>query len=245
MNFYNMDFHQRRASLLKPFLVAGFVLLASVWPAAAGVTVYAEGAYTDSDLVVYIYADIDDAAVCSAGVKLAYNSSVLTMTHAEKNEAVWFFGNGSTNYPYMNPKDVGDGVIFICGKLDSNNPTAGVSGNRVLLGKVTFNIKGAPINTPVANPESYFGISLGLGRGGDFANFVTVTGTEIDDSVDFVSKGIIVRERGDANADGLITNSDFIAIRNLMNDNIYKVYADCNNDNVVTNSDFICVRNKI
>jgi hypothetical protein len=40
---------------------------------AAGVDVYAEGAYTDTDLVVYIYAKINGGTVLrSAGVKLTY-----------------------------------------------------------------------------------------------------------------------------------------------------------------------------
>lgn len=238
--------YKTRGGWLLAFLVAGLVFLASVLPAAAAVTVYAEGAYTDSDLVVYVYADIDTDAICSAGVKLTYDNAVLTVATAEKNEDVWYMGDGSTNHPYMNPEDAGDGVIVICGKLDTSAPTAGVIGDRVLLGKVTFtrNDGGATPPDP-AVAEQYFGISVELGRGGDFANFVTTTGTELDDSVDFSTVGAIVRERGDANGDGYITNSDFIAVRNFMNANTYCVYGDCNNDTYMTNSDFICIRNKM
>jgi len=234
-----------------------------VLPAAAAVTVYAEGAYTDSDLVVYIYADITTDAICSAGVKLSYNNTVLTVASAEKNDAVWFMGAGAPGHPYMNPEDAGDGVIVICGKLDTNNPTVGVIGDRVLLGKVSFNIVGAPITTPVTDPEGFFGISVGLGRDEPFANFVTTGGVELDADAEPVAftgatvrergdaaepvafTGATVRERGDANADGYITNSDFIAVRNFMNANLYCVYGDCNNDTYITNSDFICIRNKM
>ena len=226
------------------FLVAAMVMvLAFALPAAAAVTVYAEGAYTDSDLVVYIYADIDTDAICSAGVKLTYDNTVLTVAAAEKNDDVWYMGDGTTNETYMDPEDVGDGVIVICGKLDTADPTAGVMDSRVLLGKVTFNIVGAPITTPVADPEAHFGISVELGRGGDFANFVTVAGTEIDDAVVF--DGAIVRERGDANASGDITSADMFKIRSLLGSGEYIVYADCNGSGDITGADMFCVRSKL
>lgn len=226
------------------FLVAAMVMvLAFALPAAAAVTVYAEGAYTDSDLVVYIYADIDTDAICSAGVKLTYDNTVLTVAAAEKNDDVWYMGDGTTNETYMDPEDVGDGVIVICGKLDTADPTAGVMDSRVLLGKVTFNIVGAPITTPVADPEAHFGISVELGRGGDFANFVTVAGTEIDDAVVF--DGAIVRERGDATADGAIDTRDLRALRQMIGTNDYPCYADCTGDGALDTRDIRCLRSKI
>jgi len=55
----------------------------------------------------------------------------------------------------------------------------------------------------------------------------------------------IVAERGDANADSVITNSDMFAVRQFLIDNTYKVFADCNNDGVLTNSDMFCIRGKL
>ncbi len=66
-------------------IVVVVALLTSGLTASAAVDIYAEGAYTDSDLVVYIYADIDTDAVCSAGVKLTYDSGVVSVVSAEKN----------------------------------------------------------------------------------------------------------------------------------------------------------------
>jgi len=237
-------------------MVAFLVLLIFALPAAAAVSVYAEGAYTADDLVVYIYADIDTDAICSAGVKLTYDSGVLSYSDvtpddnpiAEKNDEVWFMGDGSTNYPYMNPEVADGNVVFICGKLDtstSTSPTDGVIGGRVLLGKVTFSIKDAPIETPVDNPETTFGISVELGRGGDFANFVTTGGDKLDGSVDFTSIGTIVRERGDANASGEITSADMFKIRSMLASEEYIVYADCNDSGEITSADMFCVRSKL
>lgn len=128
--------------IVKRFFVFCFVLLAAIQltpvTALADVNVFAEGAYTASELVVYIYADttVNTASVLrSAGVKLTYDDSLLTVVAAEKNEDVWSLGNES----YMEPdtETAGEAVIIL-GKLDTEAPTEGVSGNRVLLGKVSF-----------------------------------------------------------------------------------------------------------
>jgi hypothetical protein len=209
----------------------------------AGVSVYAEGAYTDSDLVVYVYADIDSEALCSAGVKVTYNSAVLSPASAEKNGAVWYMGDGTNNYPYKDPEDTGDGIVILCGKLDVNAPAAGVIGERILLGKIIFNRTddGA---TPVSNPEDYFGISLALGYGGDFANFVTVSGTELDDSADFSTYGVVVRERGDANADSQINVQDISSVGYVISHGAKvppEPWKDCNGDETINVQDISCI----
>ena len=246
-----MNSYKMRGAWLLAFLVAGLLFMAAVLPAAAAVTVYAEGAYTDSDLVVYIYADITTDAICSAGIKLSYDNTVLTVASAEKNDAVWFMGAGGPDHSYMNPEDAGDGVIVICGKLDTNNPTVGVIGDRVLLGKVTFTRKVDFSMPGVNDPEGFFGISVGLGRDEPFANFVTTGAVELDADADPVPSepvaftGATVRERGDANGDGNINVADYIAIRNNINATIFPPYMDCNVDGAINVADYICVRNKI
>lgn len=235
-------FTERHILLFITIAMIALVVSASALKASAAVTVYAEGAYTENDLVVYVYADIDTEALCSAGVKLFFNNTYLVLNRAEKNEDVWSMGDGLSNHPYMNPENVGDSVIFICGKLDTNAPTAGVLGDRVLLGTVSFTRNdGGP--TPVADPESYFGITLALGRGGSYVNFATSSGTPMDGSVDFTTKGVIVRERGDANLDGIITNLDIFAVKDAKS-GPYNVIADCNADEVISNLDIFCVKDK-
>ena len=209
---------------------------------ASALDVYAEGAYTDSDLVVYIYADIDTNVV-SFGVKLSYDNTKLAVTSAQKNEAVWYMGDGNNNYAYADPEVGTSGVVIIGGKLDINDPTAGVVGNRVLLGTVTFSRKDAndPYSDP-SGPESYFGIGIELGKPDPYVNFASTAGDPMDSSVGFSAK---IRQRGDANGDGMFTNLDFFAVKNMMDNNQYSVIADCNRDHVLTNLDFFCIKDKI
>lgn len=232
-------------SLGKIFRVAVLLALIGIVfvPVSAfALNVYAEGAYTDSDLVVYIYADIDTNVV-SFGVKLSYDNTKLAVTSAQKNEAVWYMGDGNNNYAYADPEVGTSGVVIIGGKLDINDPTAGVVGNRVLLGTVTFSRTDTndPYSDP-SGPESYFGIGIELGKAHPYVNFASTDGDPMDQNVTFSA---IIRERGDANGDGVFTNSDFLAVRTFMNNNQYSVLGDCNHDGVMTNSDFLCIRGKI
>lgn len=232
------------------FFVASALMPVALF--AADVDVYAEGAYTASDLVVYIYADTTGSTTTvlrSAGVKLTYKTYELTFDSAEKNESVWFLGTD----PYMDPENtiVGDDgeVVIVLGKLDTDDPAAGVSGDRVLLGKVTFTREGSSM--PFAPT-----LALGLGKTGDFANFVD-TGVpanvlDDDDPASITFGSMTVRERGDANADGSVTPADIIAVRNAYYGDMplgCEAAADCNDDSSdiypnVTPADMICIRNK-
>ena len=222
--------------------VTCFVLTwASVFVAPVlALDVYAEGAYTDTDLQVYLYADItpgDVPPLVSYGVKMTYSSN-LTVTNAEKNEKIWYMGDGTTsgNKAYMNPDTSNAGeIIFIGGKLDTANPTAGVSGNRVLLGKAVFS---RIDTTPVS-------ITLELGRDGNYANFVGNDKTPLDGDVVFKCT---LGERGDANLDGSVTPADMIAIKNAFYGGAPliapTIIADCNGDGSITPADMICIKNK-
>lgn len=203
----------------------------------ASVSVYAEGAYTDSDLKLYIYADITEGPILSFGVKVAYPSS-LTYSSATKNDSVWYFGNGSAEYDYMNPEDSDSGVVIIGGKLDTSNPTEGVEGNRVLLGTVTFTHSGVTDFSGVS-------VTYGRGTGGDsdtFKNFVDVEGGVVDGSVTFSSE---IHERGDANANGEISTADYIMIRNNVGSTDVPPWMDCNDSGDISTADYICIRNKM
>jgi hypothetical protein len=199
---------------------------------AADVDVYAEGAYTDTDLVIYLYADINVGPILSFGVRVNYPTG-LTYSDFTKNDGVWYFGDGGADYPYMDPEDDGTGVVFIGGKLDTNTPTAGVNGTRVLLGTLTFTHSGV---------TDFSGVTMDLGRGGDYANFVDTVGNVKDGAG--VSFAMTIRERGDANIDGFLTSADMFAIRSKLG-GPYEVWADCNGDNFLTSADMFCVRNKL
>jgi hypothetical protein len=202
----------------------------------ADVDVYAEGAYTDTDLVLYIYADITQP-ILSFGVKVNYPGN-LTYSSATKNEDVWYFGDGSTNHPYMDPEVEDSGVVIIGGKLDTGAPTAGVTGTRVLLGTVTFTHSGI---------TDFSGVTLTYGRGdgtGDYKNFVATDGTVKDGTADGVGFAVEIHERGDANGDGSISTADYIMIRNNIDSSEAPLWIDCNDDGDISTADYICVRNK-
>ena len=227
----------------KGLIVLGFatLLCSALIPAtsfAADVDVYAEGAYTATDLVIYIYADINTGAILSFGVKVSYPST-LTFSSATKNEAVWFFGDGTTNHPYMDPADDGSGVVIIGGKLDTAAPTAGVTGSRVPLGTVTFTHGGI---------TDFSGVTLTYGRGdgtGTYKNFVGTDGTVFDSAdASGVVFNVTIAERGDANADGNFDVNDFLRLKGLMGATDFPPYADCNNDQKIDVNDFLCLKNK-
>lgn len=234
------------------FLVFGFALFAVIQLssviALADVNIFAEGAYTTDELVVYIYADTTvnmPTELRSAGVKLTYDMDELTLTSCEKNDTDWFLGSES----YMEPDTSTAGeAIIILGKLDTDNTSTGVSGDRVLLGKASFTHSGL----------TSFTLGLNYGKRGDetppgsgiysFKNFVDTKtpANALDDTASMLFGTIIVAERGDANADGSINISDVTEIRRMVFNEIPKTcYADCDENSEVNISDVTCIRNKV
>jgi hypothetical protein len=249
---------------------------------AADVEVYAEGAYTsaanageDEDLLeVYIYADINVSQVLSFGVKLAYNPSELRARSAEKNvifpansghppytsnPALWELGDDVANKdrPLPDYTTYSDAVIIIGGKLNESTPTAGVTGDRVFLAKVTFEPADESVPIPTAPVLS---LTYAVGNGADaYKNFVRYDevdgeGVVIDSAdsngvyfrpVNVTAPALDIARRGDANADGFVTSADMFSIRNLLSGSTYKAFADCNADGFITSADMFCVRNKM
>ena len=67
-------------------------------------------------------------------------------------------------------------IVFIGGKLDINDPTAGVTGDKILLGHISFQ----------RNNSNIPAFSLTYGRDGAYKNFVTTGNLILDDQVDGV-----------------------------------------------------------
>lgn len=216
--------------------VCGLLLVGAGKSPAADVDVVAEGAYTETDAVVEVYANITPA-ILSYGIKLTYDTGQLTVTSAVKNESIWYLGDGASgNKAYMNPDTGTPGqVIIIGGKLDTANPTAGVTGQRVLLGKVTFSRTGT--TAPVLN------LTYAKDPATGYANFVATNGTVLDNSS--VSFAVRFFERGDANGSGRITPLDINAVKSYIGAATFPVYADCNGDGRITPLDINCVKSKI
>lgn len=202
---------------------------------AADVDVYAEGAYTDTQLDIYIYADINTSPILSFGVRVNYPAG-LTFASAAKNETVWYLGNGSAISQYMEPENDGTGVVIIGGKIDTADPLAGVTGTRVLLGKVHFTHSGM---------TDFSGVSITYGRGdgtGSYKNFVSTSAAVYDGGG--VGFSTAIHERGDGNGDGVITSADMFSVRSSLG-GPYIVWKDCNADDVLTSADMFCVKSKL
>jgi len=179
-------------------LFAIFIIISSQNVFAAEVEVYAEGAYTATDLVVKIYTNIDtDYPLTSAGVELTYDNSKLTFISAEQNTAEWYFGTTILKHPHQEPQDSGAGVIFLCGKIDSSNPVFGATGTRKLIGKATFLRNETSL--PVDSPETYFNMDLGLGivrtAPDKFTNFVTTSKVVLDNTAHIDMSNVIIRQQ--------------------------------------------------
>lgn len=219
----------------------------------ASVTLYAEGAYTDDNLKVYVYADVTPGApIVSFGVKLTYDSSEVSILNLpsgtqslERNQGVWFFGDpDGTTYdtPSAGPdvnEDTSGGpssMVFVGGKIDSRTSAVqGVEGNRVLLGIVTFQRMNAGV-VPTVGIE--------LGKAAPYENFVELDGGLLDGTISTPESASIF-ERGDANGSGDITSADMFKIKSMLGSEIYVVYADCNDSGDITSADMFCVRSKL
>jgi hypothetical protein len=80
-----------------------------------------------------------------------------------------------------------------------------------------------------------------------FANFVTTSGTVLDAAADGVSYSVIIRERGDANADGDVNPVDMTAVKKAYYSNASLPCwpaADCNADENVDPVDMTCIKKK-
>jgi hypothetical protein len=230
------------------FILAALVLLMLPGAAlAADVDVFVEGAYNAQYLDVYIYATINADNLCSYGVKLGFTTDTNKLAtpvaaNISKNDAAWYFGTTADKKAYMDPAIASGTITFIGGKLDTTAPTAGVTGTRVLLGSVRFTRAEGSLGLGTT-AESYFGVTAALGKASPYDNFVTTAGTVKDGAgVSFTAK---VRERGDANGDGSINSTDYVAVRNLIGTTNPPPYADCNLDGSVNSTDYVCIRNKI
>lgn len=174
-------------SIAALIIILVLVTLSCVKALAATVDVYGEGEYTQDNIILSVYADINSENLISYGVKVIYNPDELSVVKAEKNESVWYFGNESIKHPYVDPDTSTPGeVVIIGGKLNIDAPTAGVSGKKVLLGKVNFNRKTDSLPT----------IALSLGKSNNYKNFVTTSNSVLDDLSGAVNFGAVTLTSG-------------------------------------------------
>ena len=186
--------------------------------AAPGVSIYATGTYTDTSVNLSLYANTTDCSLISYGVKVGYSPTDLTVSTAEKNQDVWFFGEEISKQPYMEPEISTAGeVVFIGGKLDINDPTAGATGDGILLGTVSFQRNNS--NTPA--------FSLNYGRDGAYKNFVTTESLILDDQADAVTFDPVIPMAGGLHS----ADTDRVVFFGCYNNtNGVLEYKDCDGD---------------
>jgi hypothetical protein len=189
--------------MLRSYMVIlAICLLMSCWTgtaAAADVNVYGVGTYTTTNLVIDVYADISQP-ILSYGIKLGYDPGILTFADAEKNEQVWYLGNGTAggNKPYKNPDSSVPGQVIIVGaKLDTADPVAGVQGQKVLLGRITLNRNESSM--PFV-PDLRVDFAKDPATG--YANFVATNGQVLDSSQVSFSIDVIAKKLTIADYDG-------------------------------------------
>lgn len=200
-----MKFHPSTTSyqgkhVMKTLLISAFRTLALMLvlllaqPSHGAVNVHGAGSSTGENVMVDIYADITTTPVISYTFRLHYNANALRVTEAIRNDAVWYLGDAQNPHPYDQPdSSVAGEVLFVGGKLDSNDPLAGVIGSDILLGRVVFERRTAV--TPAFN--------LSIGHEGDYASFVTRDGAVLDALPGEVTFGTVWPSSQDKDLDGL------------------------------------------
>jgi hypothetical protein len=234
-------------------VLTGFAI--PVFAIGADVDVYAEGAINETELIVYVYADVNVDNLLSYGVSLSYDSSELTVAQVQKdpdpipytsNVTKWYLGETWASYKNNPDPDysVPDEIIIIGGKLDPDNPTQGVEqGTRVLLAMVTF--QAADVQIPV-NPT----LSLSYARGdgtSSYKNFVRLNNNtpEVLDGPNVYFGSVEVFQLGDADGNGAISPSDVNTVKFNIGNADAPCYIDCDKSGSITPSDINCIKSKI
>lgn len=185
-------------------------------PVYADVIVTTEGVYSNSQLTVNIYVDTTVTTIGEAdplvnyGVKLNYPIADLNGSTVSINDTDWYFGSASSPLIPTNAEPVisTDGeIILIGGLIDEPGPTVGVSGDKVLLASIIFN----------RISENVPALSVGLGKTGNFANFVTNAGDILDgsDRIEFLTATVSPECNlvGDFNGDRRVDRTDLMIFR--------------------------------
>ncbi len=221
----------------------------------ADVDVFAEGAINETELIVYVYADVNVTNLLSYGVTLNYDPSELTVAEVLKdpdsipytdNGTKWYLGDSSAVYR-NNPEpdvSVAGEVVIIGGKIDPAAPTQGVEqGTRVFLGMVRFEPSDALIP---ADPTLFLSYAIGDGTS-SYKNFVRLDNDvpQVLDGDNVYFGSVDVFQLGDADGNGAISPSDVNAVKFNMGNTEAPCYMDCDANGSITPSDINCIKSKI
>lgn len=234
------------------------VLLCLFIPAAASgadVDVYAEGTLNETELTVYIYADVNVENLVSYGVSLNYDPSELVVEEVDKepdtipytgNDTRWYLGESDDSFrnnPVPDTSTSGE-IIIIGGRIDPSDPTQGVAqGAKAFLAMVRFSPADAEIPE---SPTLYLSYARGDGTS-TYKNFVRINDTtsEVLDGDNVYFGSVQVAELGDADESGAVTPSDINTIKMNIGNADSPCYMDCDGSGSITPSDINCVKTKI
>lgn len=234
---------------------------------ATATDVYLEGVYDAQYLYVYIYADFSVSQVISYGVRLNYLPAELTAVSASKtsdlpdgdptpytsNATMWELGTGM-NKDNPAPTILADTVVLKGGIINEADP--GSSGvvdlTKVFLGMVRF----GPGTGGIIPTAPTLSLTYAEGDGtGPYKNFVQYVGgadpgVVLDGSINFLPVNVSTTPRdivelGDANGDGFVNSTDYVAVRNFLTSPNPPARADANRDGLVNSTDYVAVRNKL
>lgn len=218
------------------FIVIALILFIS-HSAFSDVRISTEGEYTDTQLIINIYADTTDTSsgaaepLVSYGVKITYDPADINNPVVQKNNGEWYFGTAASPLPTPNADpdiSIPGEIIIVGGKIDIAAPTEGVSGSKVLLANVTFN------RVQTATAPS---VSIDLGKGGNFSNFVTNSGAVLDGTLRLTFLPAAINSscnlRGDINNDNVVNYIDL----SILQSNWLKSGGDILNSNADINND--------
>ena len=169
------------------------------------------------------------------------------------NATMWELGTGM-NKDNPAPTILADTVVLKGGIINEADP--GSSGvvdlTKVFLGMVRF----GPGTGGIIPTAPTLSLTYAEGDGtGPYKNFVQYVGgadpgVVLDGSINFLPVNVSTTPRdivelGDANGDGFVNSTDYVAVRNFLTSPNPPARADANRDGLVNSTDYVAVRNKL
>lgn len=157
--------------------IAGLALLTTASVAAPTTFIRSVATTSESSVILDVFAEIDpEIELRSFGIQITFDPAVLEVQSMGRYDVLWFLSPdaGNTRLPYSTPVLGAPGKIqVIGGRFDSSDSAGGLTGSRVLLATIQFNrLKG---NQPI--------FEFDLAKPFPFANFVSIEGESLDDSI--------------------------------------------------------------
>ena len=188
--------------------LCGGLALAGTAAAAPPVNVYGKAFYNTNVLVLNVFAD-SAVQLRSFGIRLDFDPSSVMLETVSANDPLWFFAAQPGLRAVYTPSQVGQNSVRIVGaRFQGDQPTHGVTGSDLLLATLRFR----RINSVVLPT-----FQLALAGPVNYASFVTIDGTNVDQSV--AGLGTLVLDSyvlsDDSDGDGIPDQTELAWFGNL------------------------------